>query len=52
MNDKMLKEIIKLYSISEKRAKELIKEEKEKFGNLISDLQAMIYIINRKKRFT
>lgn len=42
---------MKLYHTSEEKARELVKEEKEKFGNSISDVNAMVYIINRKKFF-
>ena len=49
MLEEMLKEIMKIYHISKRKAKEMIKEEKEKFSNMINDFQAITYIINRKK---
>ena len=47
----MLKEIMELYNVSEDKAREMVKEEKTQFGNIISDLKASVYIINRKKMF-
>ncbi len=51
MYRELLKEIQKLYKVSEERAKEMVKEEKAKLGNIISDVKAMTYLINKKKYF-
>ncbi|MEJ2251453.1 MAG: hypothetical protein P8Y97_17590 [Candidatus Lokiarchaeota archaeon] len=45
----MIKDIMKLYSISREEAKELIQKERERYNYCISENQAMIYLINKKK---
>lgn len=40
---------MKLYSVSKEKAKELIEKEREKHGYCITETQAKIYLINRKK---
>ena len=42
--------IMKSYSVSKEKAKELVEKERERLGYCVSETQAMIYLINKIKK--
>ena len=49
--DIMIEKIMKSYSISKEKAKQLVEKEREKLDYCISETQAMIYLINKTKKW-